>query len=98
MGVCGGANAAGPGFGRGHGFGMGMGRGFGRGFGRGRGSGMGWAAVGYTPGGDQANASIMREAFEERRAFLRAELARTEALLAGNPANPDARGNGVKQT
>jgi uncharacterized protein YydD (DUF2326 family) len=38
---------------------------------------MGWAAVGYGNDGPAA----MRAVLEERRDFLRAELARTEAML-----------------
>ena len=49
--------------------------------GRGPGYGMGWAAVGYGAGGEDSASANMRIALEERKAFLRAELARTEALL-----------------
>lgn len=52
-------------------------RGFCRGLGSRRGAGMGWAAVGYGNDGPAA----MRAVLEERRDFLRAELARTEAML-----------------
>lgn len=80
MGPCSGAAGMYPRFGRGCGFGLGMG--YGRGSGRGWGPGRGWAAVGYAPGGEELASANMRSALEERKAFLRAELARTEALLA----------------
>lgn len=76
------------------GYGGGYGRG--RGMGMGRGRGLGWLAVGYGPGGDEAVTANIQLALEERLAFLRAELPRTEALLRGEapgenvPANVDA--------
>jgi hypothetical protein len=76
-------------FGYGPGFGRGMGHG--RGSGRGCGPGRGWIAVGYASGGNEAVSAHMRVALEERKAFLREELARTEALLEGSPEkNPDS--------
>ena len=48
---------------------------------------MGWASVGY--GGD--GSAAMRAALEARRDFLRAELARTEAMLSEEPAGPRTR-------
>ncbi len=50
--------------------------------GYGRGRGAGWTSVGYGSGGAALAARNMRTALEGRKAFLRAELARTEALLA----------------
>lgn len=68
----------------GHGLcgGCGLGLGLGRGMGYGRGRGAGWTSVGYGSGGAALAARNMRTALEGRKAFLRAELARTEALLA----------------
>ena len=80
QGVCGGARAAGWGFGRGLGRGFGPGRGFGR--------GLGWFAVGYGEPG-QGTSSNIRAALEERRAFLLAELKRTESLLESAAPTPD---------
>jgi len=77
-----GDSATDPGYGRGRGYGAGFGQGFGHRMGYGRGRGMGWTAVGYGPGGEKIAQANMRAALEERRAFFRAELARTEALLA----------------
>jgi|GEM_PF-5143806 len=65
-------------------WGWGSGRDCGRGSGAGR--GMVWAAVGYGPGGEATAAATIRSALEGRRAFLRAELSRTEALLAAEAA------------
>jgi hypothetical protein len=81
MGPCGSARALGAGNGRGyaHGRGMGMSHGFGR--------GLAWMALGYGREGDASPAANIRSALEERKAFLRAELARTESLLG-----EDARG------
>lgn len=59
----------------------GRGRGMGRGHGPGR--GLGWLTMGYGPGGAATAAVTVKTALTERRAFLLAELARTEALLAG---------------
>jgi hypothetical protein len=83
---------AGPGFGRGFGRGMGHGRGSGRGCGPGR----GWIAVGYASGGNEAVSAHMRVALEVRKAFLREELARTEALLEGSPEKKPDSGNQAK--
>ncbi len=79
--------ASGPGFGHGQGGGMGYGHGFGRGRGMGpgfgRGPGCGWYNVGYGPEAAATSPSAdYRGALEARKAFLNAELARTEALLA----------------
>ena len=101
-GPCGG----GMGFGaRRGGFGRGAGGAWGPGFGRGagggawgRGRGFGWASVGYAPGGESAAALSMRDALEERRSFLRAELARTEALLAEAPAGGEPEASGRKDS
>lgn len=71
----------GPGRGRGCGPGRGMGYGRGRGFGPGLGARSGWLAAGYGAGGALAAAANMKAALEERKSYLRAELARTEALL-----------------
>jgi hypothetical protein len=46
------------------------------------GRGLGWTAVGYGDGGEERASASMRATLEARRAFLSAELARTEALLA----------------
>jgi hypothetical protein len=54
------------------------------------GRGMGWTAVGYGPGGVASASANMRSALEERKACLRAELARTEALLSVEPS-PESR-------
>jgi hypothetical protein len=61
--------------------GAGNGRGHGRGMGHGPGRGLGWLALGYGREGDASAAANIRSALEERKAFLSAELARTEALL-----------------
>ena len=101
QGRCGGAAAAtaGRGIGRGQGFarGQGFGRGRGCGMGRGPGHGMGWAAVGYGPGGEASASANMRFALEERQAFLRAELARTEALLASGGVADGQRGGDAEK-
>ncbi len=82
---------SGRGFGGAQGRGMGNGPGYGPGFGHGLGRGLGWFAVGC---GEPAagTASGAREILEERRAFLRAELARTEELLKNSPAAPEGVG------
>lgn len=90
LGPCGGGRAWEPGCGRGRGFGMG--RGYGRGMGYAGGRGMGWAAVGYGPGGVDSASANMRVALEERKAYLRAELARTEALLSAEPRSGSPEG------
>lgn len=101
--------ASGCGRGLGLGRGMrndyGAGFGYGRGFGPGRGAGpgreLGWFSVGYDGVGydDATNAGIksapqsIKEALEIRANLLRAELARTEALLtppASGATNADA--------
>lgn len=91
MGFCGGARAygAGRGYGQCRGYRAGFGRGFGPGMGLGWGAGVGWAAVGY---GTDESAS-MRAALESRREFLRAELARTDALLAEERPARDSQGD-----
>ena len=53
----------------------------GRGHCRGPGRNRGWLALGYGREGDASPAANIRSALEERKAFLSAELARTEALL-----------------
>ena len=58
--------------------------GYGPGFGRGLGRGLGWFAVGYGEPGAGA-ASNIKGVLDERLAFLRAELARTEDLLKNIP-------------
>lgn len=90
-----GACGTAAGMGRGFGGGLGLGRGFGgaRGAGRGvgPGRGLGWFSVGNNDVGNDApeyNTAI-KSALEARSAFLRAELARTEALLAAG-AKEDA--------
>lgn len=86
LGVCGGARAAAWGLGRGAG--RGQGRGFGPGMSFGR--GLGWFSVGYGEGVESRTENI-KAALEERRAFLRAELERTDSLLksAGGSLTPD---------
>ena len=81
LGPCGGGRARGPGCGRGYG------AGYGAGYGRGLGRGAGWFAAGYgqespVPAEDGAG-------LEAKAAWLRAELARTEAPLTGQKADPD---------
>ena len=95
QGHCGGAAAAtaGRGIGRGRGFA----RGRGCAMGRGPGHGMGWAAVGYGPGGEASASENMRFALEERKAFLRAELARTEALLSAGEVADGQRGGDAEK-
>lgn len=95
-----GPDGRGPGTGRGWGpcgaggaWGPGCGRGYGRGRGMGYGRGMGWAAVGYGSSGVDSASANMRAALEERKAYLRAELARTEALLSDEP-RPEPREGG----
>jgi len=90
MGPCGSGKAYGNGPGNGRGFGGGRGFGRGQGFGRGPGAGFGWASVGY---GEDGTAS-MRAALESRRDYLRAELARTDALLAKEEPNTNPQGAG----
>jgi hypothetical protein len=82
LGACAGGRSAPWGLARGGGRGFGYGRGPCVGFGRGMGLGrrMGWFSVGYGEPGDSPAVTI-RNALEERKAFLRAELERTEALL-----------------
>jgi hypothetical protein len=78
----------GPGFG-GHGQGSMRGRSDGRGPGR----GMGWFAAGYEANeGSAPLPKVLEGDLEVRAAFLRAELARTEALLlkSEGPAAKDA--------
>lgn len=85
-GACGTAAGMGRGFGGGMGFGRGFGgargafRGAERGVGPGR--GLGWFSVGYNDAGNTEYGTDIKSALEARSAFLRAELARTEALLA----------------
>jgi len=69
----------------------GIGQGMGCGYGFGRGRGQGWASVGYGKGGANSAAANIRLALESRRDFLRAELARTEALI-GVDATSDGEG------
>jgi len=77
-----GACGTAAGIGRGFGGARGAGRGAGRGVGPGR--GLGWFSVGYDGVGNDAPeyGTAIKSALEARSAFLRAELARTEALLA----------------
>jgi hypothetical protein len=72
LGICGEARLVRPGFCRG----------MGPGYGRGCGYGMGWASVGYAQGGPETVSASMRTSLEERKEYLRSELARTEALLS----------------
>ena len=84
--------------GTGRGLGRGLRNGFGAGFGRsvGPGRGLGWFSAGYSGAGYEGLPSAqegIKEALEARADMLRAELARTEALLkdsAYGKANADA--------
>jgi|GEM_PF-2528921 len=103
LGFCGGGaammgsrNVRGIGNGMGNGPRRGMGRGNGpgcgckAGYGHGLGRGAGWFSVGYdgiTAGAD------MNHILEQKRAFLLAELGRTEALLGGKPVSEAAQTN-----
>ena len=82
------AGIRGMGRGEGHGRGCGRGngggsrgncgnRGMGNGMGMGR--GLGWMAMGY---GDETPQAVAKNALEARKAYLSAELERTEALLS----------------
>ena len=94
LGLCGGAAVMGPRYGRSMGNGMGRGYGpgcgFRSGYGRGLGRGAGWFAVGYN---DTAAGADMNNALEQKRAYLLAELGRTEALLGGKSASEAAQAN-----
>ena len=90
LGLCGGVTAMGPRYGRGMGRGYRPGYGLGPGYGRGLGRGAGWFAVGYN---DAAVGADLNNALEQKRAFLLAELARTEALLGGKSASEAAQAN-----
>jgi hypothetical protein len=63
------------------------GRSMGHGMGRGRGFGrrLGWFGVGYGHESEDARAQSLRGALEQRVAYLRAELERTESLLKAEP-------------
>ena len=65
----------------------------GRGFGPGRRRGLGWLTVGYGAGGESTAAMGMKATLEERKAFLEAELARTEALLGEATTSSGAQPN-----
>lgn len=96
LGFCGTARPAafGPGLGRGRGFGGGFGRGMGGGPGRGLGRRLGWFSVGYGAPGEGPTSDI-RAGLEERRALLRAELDRTEALLKSAEGGVNAPDEGA---
>ena len=79
-GPCGGARD--PGYGHGRGFTHGGGQGKGRGMGHGPGRSLGWVALGYGREGVDSPGTSIRGALEARKAFLSAELARTDSLLA----------------
>jgi len=95
LGQCAGS-AAGRGLGRGYGPGRGCGRGLragnGAGFGGSRsvgpGRGLGWFSAGYGDASPAARSGTVAEAIQgalkDRAAALRAELARTEAMLNDN--------------
>jgi len=79
---------------RGFGFGFGWGNGFGLGRAAGPGRGLGWFRAGYSGAGysgagysDGVVAPVedIKSALEDRAAFLRAELARTEDMLGATP-------------
>ncbi|MBN2873702.1 MAG: DUF5320 domain-containing protein [Spirochaetales bacterium] len=98
MGYCGGGRvqadvygrvpAAGLGFGYGRGRGFGRGMAYGRGWSVGPGRGLGWFAAGYDLQAPGATAEQIKASLEERAALLRAELTRTEAMLA-KPSEED---------
>jgi len=67
----------------------------GRGMSPGWGRGLGWLAVGYGTGGEESAAAGVKAALEERVSVLKAELARTEALLASGKG-VDASGTGAE--
>jgi len=86
------------GYGPAEGAGNGRGRGFGPGMGRstGPGRGLGWFSAGYSGAGysgtgdraqEATTARDIKSALENRAGFLRAELARTEAMLDATPGN-----------
>ena len=50
--------------------------------GRGPGRGLGWVALGFGREGVDSPGTSIRSALEERKAFLSAELARIDSLLA----------------
>lgn len=81
------------GYGPAEGAGNGRGRSFGPGIGRsaGPGRGLGWFSAGYSGAGDRAQEATtaveIKSALENRAGFLRAELARTEAMLTADPGN-----------
>ena len=85
LGACADGRLARPGNGKGTGQSRGRGMGFGHGCAVGPGRGLGWFNAGYAEA-DAGNATIppagdIKSALEARTAFLRAELARNEALL-----------------
>ncbi|MDX9826983.1 MAG: DUF5320 domain-containing protein [Spirochaetia bacterium] len=81
----------GMGRGMGGGFGRGAGGGFGRGVGGGLGPRMGWFPAGYGADDLEAREEGLKSTLEQRAAFLKAELERTESMLnaqnaqAGDP-------------
>ena len=80
----------GRGMGNGMGRGYGPGCGFRSGYGHSLGRGAGWFSVGY----DEATVGVDKNnALEQKRAFLLAELGRTEALLGGKSASEAAQTN-----
>lgn len=82
-------NGYGPAEGAENGRGRGLGSGMGRSTGPGR--GLGWFSAGYSGAGHSApeatTAGEIKSALENRAGFLRAELARTEAMLGAAPGN-----------
>ena len=92
LGFCGSARPADFGLGLGRGFGGG--RGMGRGPGRGLGRRLGWFSVGNGAPGE-GPARDIRAGLEERRALLRAELDRTEALLKSAQGDGNAPDEGA---
>jgi hypothetical protein len=84
LGHCGGGRAYAVCYGRGRG-GYGTGRRF------------GWSAVGYGPTtGVPSSYEGLRDSLEARKAFLSAELARTETLLSELPSQRAQAEDGVK--
>lgn len=111
FGPCCGAQAYGRGMQRGNGLGMGsggglgmgrgMGRGAGGGFGRGSGIGfgprMGWFPAGYGADDLEIREGGLKSTLEQRAAFLKAELERTESMLnAQNSQASDPSADKVK--
>ena len=88
LGLCGGAAVMSLRKGRGMGRGNGSGCGFGLVQNRGLGRGAGWFSIGYD---DTTSGADLTGALQRKRAFLLAELGRTEALLGARPMGEASR-------